>query len=73
MMTFPKNNEMKTFNDKSKTARARTDQIMRTKGRKFRSIVDENRGSKEIEVYVCAADVVTTDHRLVWTVNRREL
>ena len=35
--------------------------------------VVENGSSKETEVHVCAADVGTTDLRLIRTFNRREL
>ena len=68
-------NEMKTLNDSVKKPGPEwTRQCIRMGENSILDfIVVENGSSKETEVRVCAADVGTTDHCLIWTVNRREL
>ena len=70
MFLTSKNNEMKALNDiiKKQSGPEWTRQCIQ-KGES--SILDftvlENRSSKETEVHVCAADVPTTEHCLIWT------
>ena len=73
MLEFLKSNEVKTLNDRAKKAGSEwTRQCVQKGGR---SVLDftaiENGNSKETGVhvcmYVCAADVGSTDHCLMWT------
>ena len=72
---FLKNDEMETLNDGVKKPGPKWTVQCIKKGES--SIIDfivvEKGSSKETEVHACAADVGTTDHCLIWTVNRREL
>ena len=73
MLMFLKNIEMKTLNDRvKKPGPERTRQCIQ-KGESFilEFMVVENGSSKEIEVHLCAADVGTTDHCLIWTGNQQ--
>ena len=75
MLMFLKNNEMKALNDRVKSPGPERSRQCIQKGEFsfFDFIVVENGSSRKTEVYVCAADVGTTDHCLIWTVNLREL
>ena len=67
--------ETKTLNDRVKKAGPEWTRQCIQKGEisalDFTVIKNEN--GRETEVHVCAADVGSTDHCLIWTANRREL
>ena len=77
MPKFPKNKEMKMLNDSVKTPGPEwTRTCMQTGESSIPDFIVVENGrinSKETEVHACAADVGTTDHCLMRTVNRREL
>ena len=69
MLKFLQNNEMKTLNDRVKKSGPEWTRQCIQKGESsiLDFIVVENGSSKETKVHVCAADVGTTDHCLIWT------
>ena len=72
MLKFLEQNEMKTLNDRVKTAEPEWTRQYIQKGE--HSILDfvvvENGSGKETELHVFAADVGTTDRCLIWTGSR---
>ena len=75
MLLFVKNNEMKTLKNRVKRPGPEWTRQCIQKGESsiLDVIVVAKGNSMETEVHVCAADVGTTDHCLIWTVSRREL
>ena len=73
MLKFLKHNEMKTLNDRVKKAEPEWTRQCIQKGESsiLDFIVVENGSGKETELHVCAADVGTTDHCLIWTDSRQ--
>ncbi|MEP1953909.1 MAG: hypothetical protein ABJJ26_03135 [Algoriphagus sp.] len=69
MLKFLKHNEMKVLNDRVKKSKPERTRQCKRKGENFilDFIVVENGSGKETELHVCAADVGTTDHCLIWT------
>ena len=74
MLEFLKRNERKTLNDRVKKAGPEWTRQCTQKGERsvHDFIVIEHCNTKETEIHVCAADVGSTDHCLIWTVNRRK-
>ena len=68
-LKFLKHNEMETLNDRVIRAEPEWTRQCKQKGESsvLDFIVEEHGSGKETELHVCAADVGTTDHCLLWT------
>ena len=70
-MKFLENNEMKTLNDRARKPEAQWTWTRHCRDERERSVLDyivvKNGNSKGMDVRVCAEDVGTTYHCLIWT------
>lgn len=77
MLKFLDSNEMKEMNNRAPKPETQWSLDKRYDGKREHpipiSMVVENGNSEETQVHECAADLGSTDHRLIWTANRREL
>ena len=75
MLKFLQNNKIKMLHDRGRKPEAQWTWTRHCEDESERSVLDyrvvKHRNSKEMDVHVCAEDVGTTDHCLIWTENQQ--